>query len=85
MDVKLLVWKKTKVRLHYNGYFSDGCDMKCSLLQGSCISPLLYSVFTNDLPYVISNSLVMYADDYTMFNSSNECSGLTIVYYSQFC
>uniref|UniRef100_A0A669AV95 Reverse transcriptase domain-containing protein n=1 Tax=Oreochromis niloticus TaxID=8128 RepID=A0A669AV95_ORENI len=67
-------------KVYYNGYFSEGCEMNCGLPQGSCLGPLLYSVFTNDLPYVLDKShLVMYADDSTMFYSASNYSELTSV------
>lgn len=42
----------------------------CCLAQGSCLGPLLFSIFINDFPYVKKAS-VMYADDATMFTAAS--------------
>lgn len=63
-------------RVCYNGSLSNINNITCGVPQGSCLGPLLYSIFTNDLPSVVKHStLVMYADDSTMYcaaNSSDE-------------
>lgn len=67
-----VIYLKGGKKVYYNCYFSDGCDVNCGLVQGSCHGPLLYSVFTNNLPFISGKSLlVMYADDSTMFYSAN--------------
>lgn len=39
--------------------------------QGSCLGPLLFSIFTNDLPFVLDNSdMALYADDSTINTSA---------------
>ncbi len=48
--------------------------------QGSCLGPLLYSIFTNDLPLVLKEaSIGMYADDSTICASTFTISELNTV------
>lgn len=50
----------------FNGSLSDPVFQICGVPQGSCLGPLLYSIFVNDLPDVLSKaSMTVYADDST--------------------
>ena len=50
------------------------------LKEAVCLGPLLFSIFTNDLPYVLEQTkVVMYADDSTMFCAASTCKELTDV------
>ena len=40
-------------RVFFNGGYSDSVSVECGVLQGSCLGPLIYSIFTNDLPLVL--------------------------------
>lgn len=52
----------------YNGSFSLSKELQCGVPQGSCLGPLLFSIFTNDLPLVLDHAkAVMYADDTTIY------------------
>lgn len=54
--------------VQYNGTISDIVDLQCGLPQGSCLGPLLYSIFVNDLPYTLKNAhMEVYADDTTIW------------------
>ncbi len=45
--------------------------IECGVQQGSCLGPLLYSIFTNDLYLLLrSAKLTMYADDTTVYASA---------------
>ena len=53
--------------------------------QGSCLGPLLFSIFANDLPYFLKQTkVVMYADDSTMFCAASTCNKLTDVLCKEF-
>ncbi|KAI8486489.1 hypothetical protein Bbelb_357240 [Branchiostoma belcheri] len=51
-----------------NGDFSTYNKTKCGVPQGSCLGPLLFCLYTNDLATITEKAnLVMYADDTTPF------------------
>ena len=55
----------------FNGSLSNIETLQCGVPQGSCLGPLLYSIFVNDMPYVLKNAgMGIYADDTTMYVSS---------------
>lgn len=66
----------------YNGKFSQVGQLQCGIPQGSCLVPVLFSIFKSDLPLVLNHTTaIMYADDTTLYmpaesinqlNSDNE-------------
>lgn len=55
----------------FNGTLSEMVTPQCGVPQGSCLGPLLYSIFVNDLPHVLKGACMeIYADDTTMYVSA---------------
>ena len=53
-------WQLCKV----NGISSQMEEKHCGVPQGSCLGPLIFTVYINDLPFCLESCLVtMYADD----------------------
>ena len=52
-------------------------EIEVGVPQGSCLGPLLFLVYINDLPCIMENSKVsMYADDTSLYYSSSDISQL---------
>ncbi len=57
-----------KQMVYFNGSQSDVKHLKQGVPQGSCLGPLLYSIFTNDFLLVLKKAHIsMYADDSTIY------------------
>lgn len=67
-------------RVYFNGALSCSKSLDCEVPQGSCLRPLLFSIFTNDMPYVLSKAtLTMFANDSTLYYAAPTCSELNQV------
>ena len=59
-------------QVFYNGVFSSTEHILSGVPQGSCLGPLRFLVYINDLPCCISHSTVnFFADDTALYYSSN--------------
>lgn len=68
----------------FNGSFSEVKTVKYGVPQGICLGPLLYTIFTNDLPHVLKKtSISMYADDSTIYTSGATASELNVILNSE--
>ncbi len=68
-----LLWIKSYLNerqqtVYFNGSISETTQVKYGVPQGSCLGPLLYSIFTNDFPLVLKAAqIAMYEDDSTIY------------------
>ena len=65
-------------RVFFNGSLSNIIQVESGIPQGSCLCPLLFSIFTNDIP-LKKASVIMYADDLTLYMSANTATEMTVI------
>jgi len=48
-----------KQRVFFNAQYSSTMTIHCGVPQGSCLGPLPYLIFTNDLPFIVKHSTIV--------------------------
>jgi hypothetical protein len=68
-----------KQYVKFNGATSTASDIKLGVVQGSCLGPLLFNIFINDLPYFLNELITrMFADDTTVSASDTDYTKLLV-------
>ena len=78
---QLLSWFKSFLTgrrqcVKINGVLSSWVQVSSGVPQGSILGPLLFSLYVNELPSLVSSQLLMFADDiklYRTIRSSEDC------------
>ena len=61
----------------YNGHKSTTDTVECGVPQGSVLGPLLFIIYTNDLPNSVNNAnTILFADDTTIYIANKNISTL---------
>ncbi|EFA12510.2 putative RNA-directed DNA polymerase from transposon X-element-like Protein [Tribolium castaneum] len=61
-----------RFQVRINNSVSDPQDLEAGVPQGSVLSPLLYSIFTHDIPKTDRTTLAIYADDTAILTRSKQ-------------
>ena len=74
---RLLRWLRSflcnrRARVRLGSCVSDWYDVENGLVQGSVLSPVLFSLWINDLPGNLISKTALYADDCAMWESGTE-------------
>jgi hypothetical protein len=65
--------RERKQYVSYNGKQSQTLNITCGVPQGSVLGPLLFIIYTNDLPDCINRAnTILFADDTTIYTSSSD-------------
>ena len=84
INEEILLWIKAfltgrKHRVSVEGELSNWVHSKSGIPQGSVLGPILFVIFINDMPHVITNCCKLFADDaklYRTIRTENDISSL---------
>lgn len=68
-----------KQRVFFNGSLSEAKNVQYGIPQGSCLGPLLFTIYTNDLSLILEHvKVAIYADDTTLYMASSSVEDLGV-------
>ncbi len=72
MDGNILGWISSfltdRVKVAFQGYLSQWTPVTSEIPQGTVLGPLLFVIYLNDLPKVVSSELFLFMDDTKIFH-----------------
>ena len=81
---KLLEWLQSflsdrEQSVVINSVFSSWRPVTSGVPQGSVLGPLLFAIYVNDLPLIVSSNLFMFADDLKLYRSITQPLDTTLL------
>ena len=76
IDGPLLLWfrnflKNRQQRVTIRGTFSNWSPVTSGVPQGTTLGPILFLLYVNDIPNVVTSSIKMFADDTKIYREIN--------------
>ncbi|KAI8520112.1 hypothetical protein Bbelb_033690 [Branchiostoma belcheri] len=66
-----LLHKLKRQRVVLNGEYSSWAEVRSGIPQGSVLGPVLFVIFINDLPEIVSSGINIFADDSKVYRNVN--------------
>ena len=60
-----------------NGSMSGWSDVISGIPQGSVLGPLFFAIFINDLPSLLRNKVLLFADDTKIYSSISRANPIS--------